>query len=309
MSREEHAELFAEATTAAPPVLTATRPFYWSLRRELWENRSISLGPLVITLLVMVASLIHLLGLPERLGSTPTPEAQQGLLARPFSLAPAPIMLTAFLIGFFYCLDALYGERRDRSILFWKSLPVSDRITVLAKASIPLFVLPLYAFLLSVATVTLLLLASLVILSSSAVGVAPLFAELAFFERILVMFYGLAVHTLWFAPIYCWLLLVSAWARRPPLLWVVLPPVVILVVERIALGSSLFLALLKYRISGAMSLAFDPAPKPSVHGVVERAWQLEPLRFLSSPGLWIGLVFAAVCLVLAARLRRSRERL
>ena len=61
-------------------------------------------------------------------------------------MAPAPIMFATFLVGLFYCLDALYGERRDRSILFWKSLPVSDRTTVLSKASIPLVVLPLIAF-------------------------------------------------------------------------------------------------------------------------------------------------------------------
>ena len=47
-------------------------------------------------------------------------------------------MLTAMVVGLFYCLDALNGERRDRSILFWKSLPVSDTTAVLAKASIPL---------------------------------------------------------------------------------------------------------------------------------------------------------------------------
>ena len=61
-------------------------------------------------------------------------------------------MGTTFIVGIFYCLDALYGERRDRSILFWKSLPVSDLTTVLSKASIPLVVLPLLAFAITVVT-------------------------------------------------------------------------------------------------------------------------------------------------------------
>jgi hypothetical protein len=65
-------------------------------------------------------------------------------------MAPAPIMLATFLVGIFYSLDALYGERRERSILFWKSMPVSDRTTVLSKAAIPLLVLPLVAFVLCV---------------------------------------------------------------------------------------------------------------------------------------------------------------
>ena len=61
----------------------------------------------------------------------------------PYNVAAGLLIMTAFLVGVFYCLDALHGERRDRSILFWKSLPVSDRTTVLSKASIPLVVLPL----------------------------------------------------------------------------------------------------------------------------------------------------------------------
>src|SRR6185312_9302365 len=64
----------------------------------------------------------------------------------PFEMAAGVLMLTIILISVFYCLDALHSERRDRSILFWKSLPVSDVTTVLAKASIPLIVLPLLAF-------------------------------------------------------------------------------------------------------------------------------------------------------------------
>ena len=61
----------------------------------------------------------------------------------PYDIAAMMIIITAFIIGVFYCLDALHSERRDRSILFWKSLPVSDLTTVLSKASVPLAILPL----------------------------------------------------------------------------------------------------------------------------------------------------------------------
>ena len=71
------------------------------------------------------------------------PVNQQVALAMPYSHAAMLLMVTAFIVGVFYSLDALHGERRDRSILFWKSLPVSDLTTVLSKASIPLVVLPL----------------------------------------------------------------------------------------------------------------------------------------------------------------------
>jgi ABC-2 type transport system permease protein len=126
------------------PPLPETRLLYWSIRRELWENRSIYFAPLLVAAVVLFASLVNTLGVASRMRGASALDAAQRHTAilQPFRMAPAPIMLTTFLVGIFYALDALYGERRDRSILFWKSLPVSDRTTVLAKASIPLVVLP-----------------------------------------------------------------------------------------------------------------------------------------------------------------------
>ena len=134
-------------------------------------------------------------------------------------------MGTALIVGIFYSLDALYGERRDRSILFWKSLPVSDLTTVLSKLTIPLVVLPLLSFAISLATQFIMLLLSSVILLGSGVSIATLWTEVSFFHVSLVLLYHLlTVHGLWYAPIYGWLLLVSAWAPRAPFIWAVLPP-------------------------------------------------------------------------------------
>ncbi len=295
----------SESTLTPPPQtpasLAAPRPFYGSVRRELWENRSLYIAPLVVTALVLFATFLGMFRLPGKMRTLPAdPAAAHALLVRPFSLAPAPIMLATFLVGLFYSLDALYGERRDRSILFWKSLPVSDRTTVLSKASIPLAVLPGIAFALSVvAFFTLLLLSSLVLLAS---GLSPaiLWTEVRFVQEPLIMIYGLTVHALWFAPIYAWLLLVSAWARRTPVLWAALP-LAIPLVERIAFRTSVFGALLKYRVTGAMEEAF------ATHSGGDRLSQLTPLRFLTAPGLWMGLALAAVFLAAAVRLRRNRE--
>ncbi len=284
-----------------------TRPLYWSVRRELWENRSIYLAPLLVTAFVLLGSLISVITVPCRTArqAITDPATLQAMVLRPFSFAPAPIMMVTFIVGFFYCLDALYGERRDRSILFWKSLPVSDRTTVLAKAGIPLAVLPLIAYALSVITQVLMLAVSTPFLLGSAVSVSTMWSELEFFQGLVIMFYGLAVHTLWFAPIYGGLLLVSAWARRAPFLWAVLPPLVLAMFERMAFGTSYFGYMLQYRVTGAMKEAFNW--KPGAVGEAERLSQLEPLNFLTTPGLWVGLAFAAACIAIAARLRRNRE--
>jgi len=284
-----------------------TRPMYWSVRRELWENRSIYIAPLVVAAIVLFATSLSMIGLPRRMRAFPTLDPAKGhaSIASHFSMAPAPIMLVAFIVGFFYCLDALYGERRDRSILFWKSLPVSDRTTVLSKAGIPLVVLPLIAYGLSVAAQIFLLMLGTMALLGSGQNPAVWWGELRFFQGLLIMLYGLTVHALWFAPIYAWLLLVSAWARRSPILWVVLPPLAVAAVERIVFSTSSFMHLLGYRITGAMFEAFALEPKGG--GDISRLSQLDPVKFLSAPGLWAGLVFAAVFLAAAVRLRRNRE--
>ena len=282
-----------------------TRPLFWSVRRELWENRVLYVAPLVAALVFLFGYAISTITLPRRVRAIAAldPAQQTAALAMPYSVAATLIILTAYLVAVFYCLDALYGERRDRSILFWKSLPVSDLETVLAKASIPLVVLPALVFAIALATQLAMLLLSTLVLLASGLGVATLWARL--FEMTPVLLYGLAVHALWHAPLYAWLLLVSSWARRMPFLWAVLPPLALGAFEKVAFQTSYVCSLLQYRVTGAMGEAFSA--RTGAHGLVIRLSGLDPLRFLSSPGLWIGLLAAGVFLAVAARMRRYRE--
>ena len=294
----------------APAALSATRPMYWSVRRELWENRSIYIAPLVAAAVYMFGFLISLIWLPRSMRALAAldPAHQRIELAMPYAHAGMLIMVTAFIVGIFYCLDALHGERRDRSILFWKSLPVSDLTTVLSKASIPLVVLPLLVFAITVPLQLLMRLLSAVVLLMSGVGTATPWGP-PLFEMQLVSLYGLTVLVLWHAPIYMWLLLVSGWARRATFLWAVLPPLAIAAVEYIAFHTSYIGSLLQDRLFGFAAAAFDLKDKAGVpvDGHFIPLTQLAPGRFLSSPSLWLGLVFAALCLAAAVRLRRYRE--
>ena len=153
----------AGSNTAAP------RPFYWSVWRELWENRSIYIAPLAVAVVVLFGFMISTYGMPERRRGVllMDPAKQQALISEPYDGAAMMLIFTVFIVGVFYCLDALYGERRDRSILFWKSLPVSDLTTVLSKVSIPLVILPLVTFVIIVATQFVMLLWSSVVLLTS----------------------------------------------------------------------------------------------------------------------------------------------
>jgi ABC-2 type transport system permease protein len=259
------------------------------VRRELWENRFVYIAPIVVTAFVLFGSLITMI----------VARKPSSVLAA-FRTAPAPIMLTTFLVGMIYCLDALYGERRDRSILFWKSLPVSDRTTVLSKVMIPLVALPVIGYALSVATQVI-----LIVLSSPFLLAKGLWGGFDFFEGLIVMAYGLGVHALWFAPIYGWLTLISAWTKRAPFLWALLPVLVVSAVEKIVFSTTYFMQFLQYRVTGAMKEAFTFISGRQGH--VDTISQLEPGRFLSAGGLWAGLIAAAAFYAAAVRLRRNRE--
>jgi ABC-2 type transport system permease protein len=294
----------SDAVPELPVTLPETRPLYWSVRRELWENRSIYLAPLVVAAVALFGFMISTIGMPARRRGVLSldPAHQRAAIEMPYDFAAMVLILTAFLIGVFYCLDALYGERRDRSILFWKSLPVSDLTTVLAKASIPLAVLPSLIFVITLVTQFLMLLWSTAILLPSGLG-ATTWTRVPWFQNSLVLLYGLITLALWHAPIYGWLLLVSAWARRAAFLWAVLPLLAIGFLEKIALNTTYFGLLLRYRLIGQFEKAFDVKP----HGTIDSLRQLTLGRFLSTPGLWLGLAFAAAFLAAAVRLRRYRE--
>src|SRR5262245_109682 len=152
-----------EVRGIAPAVaMSPARLLYWSIQRELWENRWIYIAPLAVAAVLLVGFLIGLTALPQHRMSTVMalePAKQRAEIRLPYDIAEGLIMATAFFVGLLYCLDALQSERRDRSILFWKSLPVSDLTAVLSKASIPV-VLILLSFVITVATQFVMLLLS-----------------------------------------------------------------------------------------------------------------------------------------------------
>jgi ABC-2 type transport system permease protein len=290
------------AGVTGPSDSAATRPFYWSVCRELWENRSIYVAPALVASVVLFGFLVSTIGLPERRRAVLLldPAKARAAIEAPYDMAAIMLIVTAFIVGVFYCLDALYGERRDRSILFWKSLPVSDRTTLLSKATIPLVVLPLVTFAIVVATQVVMMLWTSALLISHGMSPASTWTYVPLFRNSFILLYGLAAIALWHAPIYGWALLVSGWARRATFLMSILPLLAIGFFEKITFGTSHFAALLKDRLLG-----FAP------HAFVFNANSIDcprltPGNYLSSPGLWIGLIFAAAFIAAAIRLRRYR---
>ena len=297
-----NSELPAPSSNAA-----ATRPFYWSVWRELWENRSIYVAPLIVAAVQVFALAISTIGLAERRRAVlllDDPVKQRAAIEATYDAAAMMMIFVVFIVGVFYCLDALHGERRDRSILFWKSLPVSDLTTVLSKITIPLVILPVIAFALVVCVQVIMLLISSVNLLAHGVSPATTFAHFPVFQNWLVVLYGLIAIALWHAPIYGWLLLVSGWARRATFLWAVLPLIVIQIFEKITFNTSYFGKMLQHRLMGFAPHAFGFHGEG--HPTIDSLVQLTPGRYLGSAGLWLGLLVAAAFLFAAVRLRRYR---
>ena len=279
-----------------------TQPLWWSIRRELWENKSVFIAPIIVAGVILFGVLVSIRRLPElrRSAILLGPERMRAAIELPYDVVAIMIILTAFIVGVFYCLDALYGERRDRSILFWKSLPVSDLTTVLSKAIVPLVILPAVVFGLIVATqFIMLLISSAVLLSSGLAGTT--WANFNLLQQSMILLYSLIAIALWHAPIYGWALLISGIARRATFLWAVLPLLAIGFFEKITFNTSYFASMLKHRLLGFAGEAFH---FESHHSVAIDS--LTPGNYLSTPGLWIGLVFAAAFVAAAIRLRRYR---
>jgi ABC-2 type transport system permease protein len=275
--------------------------------RELWENRSIYVAPLIVAAVQVFALAISTIGLAERRREVlllDDPVKQRAAIEAPYDIAAMMMIFVVFIVGVFYCLDALHGERRDRSILFWKSLPVSDLTTVLSKITIPLLILPLIAFALVVCVQLIMLLMSSVNLLAHGVSPATTWAHFPVFQNWLILLYGLVAIALWHAPIYGWLLLVSGWARRATFLWAVLPIIAIQIFEKITFDTSYFAKLVQHRLMGFAPHAFGFHGEG--HPTIDSLSQLTPGRYLGSLGLWLGLLVAAGFLFAAIRLRRYR---
>jgi ABC-2 type transport system permease protein len=287
--------------------MSFARHLQWSIRRELWESRSLYLAPIALALVILAGFAVNAYRYTDRMRVIQelVQERQIAAAMLPFSLAASVIVATAWLVAGFYCLDALHGERRDRSILFWKSMPVSDLTSVMAKMGIPLAVTPLIACVVALAAQVLLLLLAAAMLAFNGVEMGAMFSRLPYGVMVVSLFYGTAVQALWFAPIFAYLLMVSAWAKRSPFAWAFIPVFGAWAVESITSGTQYVSNLLRYRFSGGEVHAFASSGQGG--GSVTRLSQMTPLDFLSAPGMLVGLVFAAGFIAVAVQLRRRRE--
>ena len=283
--------------------------FGWLLRREFWENRAIWIIPCAIGGLMVLAALFGRIDMISL--STQMPGRAFG---GAFLLAVSATYFAFMSIySTWYLLDCLYADRRDKSVLFWKSLPISDTITVLSKLATALAVIPLLYFL--AADVTALLIAFIVSVRAGAqVGGALWHVDL-WLQLQGLWLYLLVTSAIWYLPLAGYLMVVSAWAKRAVMLWSLLLPLALMLVERWFLGSHRLAHLLAQRLIGLFPVAFHA--QPGNHAMFDQMFQdgaqhgsIWPLfnvsGFVSSPDTWLGVLAGALLIAGAIQLRMRR---
>ncbi len=318
-----------------------TKKFGWLLRREFWEHKGgFFWAPIVVSVIMAIITAGSVaIGVTKgseaniRInGQVVTKLADQfsgeekaaavAQFANGYMASAVPLLFVLSFTIFFYCLNALYDERKDRSVLFWKSLPVTDGATVLSKIAMALGLAPLMALLFG--TILALLIVVFISLGAAAMGVnifSGVLSSAALYLAPLQIAAMLPIYALWALPTVGWLLMVGAWARSKPLLWAVGTP--LLAVGLIAWFNKMLAFgwdidwLWKYIVGrGLLSvtpgswLAYSPEDLEMVGRMKQVA--LGPLlaqtwQQVTTPNLWIGAVVGAAMIYAAIRLRRWKD--
>jgi ABC-2 type transport system permease protein len=282
----------------------------WLIRREFWENRAIWMIPAVFGGMLILAALFGHVSIPTLSSRTETRDAG-GIFLIVIGLMFYSVMA---LYSGWYLLDCLYADRKDRSILFWKSLPISDVRTVLIKLAIALGVVPAVYFV--AADVTSLITAFILsVRARDSLGTALWQPDLWLQVQVLWV-YTIIVSAIWYLPVVGWLLAISAWAKRAVMLWSLLPPLVLYLIERVFFGTNVIGHELTKRLAGMAPVAYYAGQEVFAHNRINATagdgpasvWQfINPSGFFSSPQTWIGAAVGVALIVVAIQLRMRRS--
>jgi ABC-2 type transport system permease protein len=295
------------------------------IRREFWEHRSIWVTPLAIGILVtlgVMAMLVFASGFAKELdlaifgaqNLTGDNERRIGLIL--FFLGTSWIFLIAlaFLIVF-YTLDSLYTERKDKSILFWRSLPVTDAETVVSKLLTAVFVLPLIMCAgIFVTHLINLILTSIWVAAKGGAAGALIWGSVPIIDTWLFTLVVVISGAIWMSPFIGWFLLVSAWTKRMPLLVAFMPIIVVPLLEWIVFRTRFFASAVGERndnlpIFRGMDVEDFFEDKEWMHSIQElRLLEfLDIGKFLTHPETWLGIIVCGLLTTAAIYVRRFRD--
>jgi ABC-2 type transport system permease protein len=295
------------------------------IKRELWEHRSIYVTPLAVASIVtlsVLAMLVFASGFAKELdlaifgASNIAGEGERRAALTAFFVGTSWLFLVALaILTVFYCLDSLYGERKDKSILFWRSLPITDAETVVSKLITAIVIIPIVAVIGIIAThIVNLIITSLWVSMKGGDAGLLIWGSVPIFDNWMAAFIVVLASGIWMSPFIAWFLFVSAWTKRAPLLMAFMPLILIPLLEWIFLRTRFFATAVLDRgdaIPLFRTLDFESFFEEEHwrHGVdsISLLGHLDVVRFLTSPSMWGGLLVCALFVTAAIYVRRYRD--
>ncbi len=295
------------------------------IKREIWEHRSIWVTPAAIASIVslgVLAMLVFASGYAAELdvaifgAQNIAGDAERKAALTGFFLGTSWIFVIALaILTVFYSLDSLYAERKDKSILFWRSLPVTDAETVVSKLITAVFVLPTVTVLGIIGTHLInLIVTSIWVSMKGADGGALIWGSVALFDNWAAAFIVVIATGIWMSPFIGWFLLVSAYTKRSPLLMAFLPLILIGLLEPIILRTHMFAENVLARGDGLpifrtvdVDRFFDEEEWRLGDGATSLLQHLDVAQFLTSSGTWAGIVVCGLLSMAAIYVRRFRD--
>lgn len=295
-------------------------PFKTLMLREYWENRrAIFTTPLVITALSMVLIIvsmgvfgraIHIDGesytLGEVIANMSSHEAQElsDHINHLLLASSAPIMIGVWFCMVFTALGSLYDEKKDSSILFWKSMPVSDLQTILSKMLTVTVVIPVIAIGFTfIFQIFLLIVGSFYTIGTEYSAWSLLWSSTNLPALVLNEVVYMAMYSLWALPIFAWFMLASVIAKRTPLLVATIPVALIALFEGLFFHSEHLVRFIGLRLSGAHILGTENGFGQNFTQFSPRT-SLDIIQSATQPAFWIGLGIAAGLLYATILLRK-----
>ncbi|MDH3719571.1 MAG: ABC-2 transporter permease [Planctomycetota bacterium] len=295
------------------------------IRREVWEHRSIYVAPIAVAVvmsLISIAGMVTVSAFDNEIrmailgASNIAGDAERQAAMTVFFLGTSWIFLFSLaILTVFYTLDSLYAERKDKSILFWRSLPVTDAETVISKLLTAIVVLPLVTVVAIIVTHLLNLVASSVWIAVKGGDAGHLvWGSVALLDNWLAAFIVTFASALWMSPFIGWFLFVSAWTKRSPLLMAFMPLILVPLIELIILRSSFFAEAVFGR-GGMMPLFrgmdmegfFDKERMQVNEELIRLLGHLDIVKFIASPSLWVGVIVCGLLTTAAIYVRRYRD--
>lgn len=295
------------------------------IRRELWEHRSLYVVPGVLGIVLVLLEVTGQVAVSAfgkeidlaLLGATNIGVNERGaVISALLSVFSGLFALEMWILTIFYALDALYAERKDKSILFWRSMPVTDAETVISKLLTAVLVIPLITLAFIAVTHLLALLATSVWVGVRGVNAWHLIWEAApLLDNWGATLIAILALALWLSPFVGWFLLVSAYTKRSPMLMAVLPIVILPMLEKTILNSSLlvdafFVRTVNLPIYKNINFAglFDEKMfSAATEDGISLLSMIDIGRFLSSFSTWGGLLVCALFTTAAIYVRRFRD--